>query len=171
MKLVELKDLKPLKETTKEEVKEFLDNHVIEMLNYMNNVKEHPMTPKFLHVRQIGLDYNIIVSVRNRNNPVIYINPKVIVRDEKTVDDAYEVCANFTKEDYIKRVFKTRRASDILLTYDVYEDEKTSMKKDNESFTGEYAILIQQLVDISNGKLITRFEEVTDGEQTEEESE
>ena len=170
MKLIELKDLEPLKETTKEEVKKFLTKHAISMLNYMNDQNEHPVPLKYLHCVQVGLPFNIIVSVRNRNNPCIYINPKIIIRDEKAVDDAYEVCASFPKPDYTKRVFKTRRASEILLTYDIYEDDQTPMKKDNETFSGEYAILLQQLVDISNGKLVTRFEEVTDGEQTEEES-
>lgn len=167
MKLVELKqeDLTKMRKTTKEEVSEFLNKYAIDICNYMNDREEHPYPPTFLHAKQLGLDFNIIISTKNRAKPGIYINPSFLIRDKKTIGTAQEVSASFENPNRTKKVFETRRSNEILLMYDTYESVDKPMKRSSTEFEGQWAILMQQLVDISFGKLITRFPEYVPKEE------
>ena len=176
MELREFKEgeeLKPLPKETAETVGKFLEKHsndLIEGINWMKDHEKHPLNKivPFLHLRQIGLEFNGILSLENVAIPKIIINPEFIVKDKKFVKQGMEVCESFLVEgkEHIKRVFVTERSENILLTYDEYEDERTPMKRGSDVFAGEYAVLLQQAIDIGNGKLITRFEEYTEEEDT-----
>lgn len=173
MKLRKFKDdevLKPLKKETAKTVKEFLDKHsedLVECLNWMKNQEEHPLNKivPFLHCRQIGIEANIIISMENPLKPGLVINPEFIVKDKKYITEGMQVSESFIKEgtEHIKRVFIAKRSERILLKYSEYTDENTPMTKGSDYYDGEYAVMLQEAIDFSNGKLITRFKEYFGG--------
>lgn len=169
IKLREFKDneeLKPLPKETAKSVDKFLSEHgqdIVDGINWMVDHTQHVLNKivPFLHCRQIGLEFNGILSVENGAKPSLIINPEFIVKDKKHIKKGMEVSESFlhAEKEHIKRVFITERSEKILLTYDEYEDKDSPMKKGSDEYTGEYAVLLQQAIDFGNGKLINRFEE------------
>lgn len=168
MKLVELEELDKMPRSTVEEVEYFLDNHAIEMANFMKDMTVNPHIIPYLHCRQVGLEFNIIMCMNNPKNPTIFINPTFLVRDKKYIVDGEEVSESYRKDNEAKIPFKTKRAYKVLVMFDEYipKGETAILKRDSEEFEGIEAVLMQQLVDLSFGKLITRFPKAS--EKTEE---
>lgn len=157
-------DKKPLEKATPQDVREFLDEHVMDMLLFMKNTDIHPFPLVYLHALQVGLPYNIVVCLRNPKNPTIIINPSFLVQDDKYIVSGQEVCDSFFKDDKVKRVFLTERGVKILAMYDEFTSIDEELIPGSEEIDDMEAILYQQMCDISEGKLITRFPEIIDTE-------
>jgi hypothetical protein len=162
-------ELKPLPKETAETMKEFFDTQgefIVEVINYMKDQSKHPMNKiiPFLHGRQLGIERNIIFSMENAVKPALIINAEFIVQDKKHVKQGVEVSESFMVEgkEHIKRVFIAERSEKILLKYSEYTDGETPMTNGSDDYEGEYAVLLQEAIDFSNGKLITRFPEIVE---------
>lgn len=149
-----------LKQESPEGVQDFLDNHVIAICNWMQDEQEHPVLPFFVHAIQLGLEYNIIVDMRNKAKPGIIINPRVEVRDSKHIQEGIEASPNLLNEDESQRRFYTERSTECLAIMDDYFGVDKPFKRNSEVLTEYEAVFYQQLVDLSEGKLLTRFPEI-----------
>jgi len=132
------------------------------MANWMLNREEHPGIIPFLHAVQCGYDYNIVVSVENAARPSVIINPTFTVKDKKSVKQGVQGSESFMREPHVKKLFYAERSELILLKYDEYRGLDEEFIKGSEEYEGEYAVLLQEICDIAEGKLITRFPEIVD---------
>lgn len=163
--------LQPLPKETEKTVKVFLDEHgkeVVQWFNYMQNTEAHPLNAviPYLHCRQIGIEANIILDMQNTSKPSLIINPDFVVFHKKHIKRGYQLSDSFLhkNKEHVKRLFKTERSEKILLKYSEYTNENAPLTVGSEEYEGSYAILLQEMVDISKGKLITRFEEIFEEE-------
>lgn len=163
MELVNLEEqVYPVKKATTVGIQEFIDKELDEMYKFMQQ-KKIP----FLHCIQVGINKDIFIWRRQGKLPGLVINPKAIVRNRKDVKYVPECCFSYPRTESTFRTFATIRATKVLGVFDVYgQDGK--LKKSNETFYNAEAGAFQQMADLSQGKLILRFEEVQIGSNTEE---
>ena len=180
MKLRKFKDneeLLPLPKESAKSMQGLLEIHgkaIVEAMNWMQDHAKHPLNKivPYLHTRQIGIEANVILSMENSAKPSIIINPEFVVLEKKHVKKGLQVSESFQLEgkEHIKRVFLAERSEVILLKYSEYTDGGTPMTRDSDDYEGEYAVMLQEMCDFSEGKLITRFTEVIEDETLEEDA-
>lgn len=152
MELVDLeKQSYPVKKADKHDVQEFITSELEEMYKFMQE-KKLP----FLHCIQVGINKDIFVWRRAGKKANLVINPRVIVKDKKSLRYVPECCFSYPLDEEKFKTFATIRATKILGLYDDYTSEG-SLVPDSSEFTDAEAGAFQQMADLSKGKIITRF--------------
>ncbi len=137
------------------------------MIVYMMNEENFKVPPAFLHARQVGAELNCAI-LRSPEGSSLMINPTYIVQDEKFIVPNVDYNVSYRKEDGTPQAFMTIRATEVLAMFDVYtagklneetkEYEPGTFARKSEVLKGDEAIWYQHICDISEGKLLTRFD-------------
>jgi peptide deformylase len=169
---LEMKDLSsktdPLPKMTVENLETAMQGLLPAMAMFMMNPENFKVPPAFLHARQIGAALNCAIFRSKNSEPALLINPKYIVQDESSIKPIVDYNVSYMKSDGTPQAFMSTRSVKILAMYDMYTkgelNEETgflhpgTFKRDSEILEGDDAIWFQHVCDISEGKLLTRFE-------------
>ena len=153
MKLIkEVKFNTAIHDMTTEELKQIVEENTLkEMVEYMSK-QQIP----YLHARQVGLEMNFFVW-QHKNKWELIVNPKAIINKKEKVLNTVELSYTERTDKGTPKLFKTQRAYKCLAIYDKHTN---AVKKKRASFNlkGLESSVWQQMVDVSLGKNIVRFE-------------